>query len=103
MHSIGFDKRSIIIDGKREFLVSGAVHYQRSTPELWPRIGAADDLRGYRFFSSRARSRFNGSLSSASRSDTGRRDRYSSSHCSTRCFRLDPCARPGINDRASIM
>ena len=34
----GFDARSLIIDGKREFLVSGAMHYPRSTPEMWPEI-----------------------------------------------------------------
>ncbi|HEX2950762.1 MAG TPA: beta-galactosidase [Armatimonadota bacterium] len=36
--SVVFDKRSLIINGKREILISGAVHYPRSTPAMWPKI-----------------------------------------------------------------
>jgi hypothetical protein len=38
MPNTTFDKRSLIINGKRELIFSGAVHYPRSTPALWPRI-----------------------------------------------------------------
>jgi beta-galactosidase len=34
----GFDARSLIIDGKRELILSGAMHYPRSTPEMWPEL-----------------------------------------------------------------
>ncbi len=34
----GFDRRSLIIDGKRELILSGAMHYPRSTPAMWPEI-----------------------------------------------------------------
>jgi hypothetical protein len=34
----GFDARSLIIDDERKLILSGAVHYPRSTPEMWPEI-----------------------------------------------------------------
>jgi hypothetical protein len=34
----GFDARSLIIDDERKLILSGAVHYPRSTPEMWPQI-----------------------------------------------------------------
>ncbi|XP_057500684.1 beta-galactosidase 13-like [Actinidia eriantha] len=36
--SVTYDARSLIIDGQRELLFSGSVHYPRSTPEMWPDI-----------------------------------------------------------------
>ena len=33
---VTYDGRSLIINGKRELLFSGAIHYTRSTPEMWP-------------------------------------------------------------------
>uniref|UniRef100_A0A7N0U519 Beta-galactosidase n=1 Tax=Kalanchoe fedtschenkoi TaxID=63787 RepID=A0A7N0U519_KALFE len=32
------DARSLIIDGKRELLFSGSIHYPRSTPDMWPTL-----------------------------------------------------------------
>ena len=32
--SVPYDARSLIIDGQRELLFSGSVHYPRSTPEV---------------------------------------------------------------------
>jgi len=38
MSVVTADHRSILINGQRELLISGAVHYPRSTPAMWPRI-----------------------------------------------------------------
>ncbi|CAN8229350.1 unnamed protein product [Cochlearia groenlandica] len=35
---VTYDGTSLIIDGKRELLYSGSIHYPRSTPEMWPHI-----------------------------------------------------------------
>lgn len=32
--NVSYDGRSLIIDGKRELLFSGSIHYPRSTPEV---------------------------------------------------------------------
>ncbi|KAF5443788.1 hypothetical protein F2P56_036316 [Juglans regia] len=34
--NVTYDGRSLIINGKRELLFSGSIHYPRSTPEMWP-------------------------------------------------------------------
>ena len=36
--SITYDGRSLIINGKRILLISGAFHYPRSTPDMWPQM-----------------------------------------------------------------
>ncbi|KAI4963290.1 hypothetical protein ZWY2020_015112 [Hordeum vulgare] len=33
---VGHDGRSMVIDGERRLLISGSIHYPRSTPEMWP-------------------------------------------------------------------
>lgn len=38
MGTVSYDARAVRIDGKREFLLSGAVHYPRCTAEMWPAI-----------------------------------------------------------------
>ncbi|KAJ8490304.1 hypothetical protein OPV22_012025 [Ensete ventricosum] len=38
VRGVTYDSRSLIINGKRELLFSGSVHYPRSTPEMWPDI-----------------------------------------------------------------
>ncbi len=38
MRKVAYDKRAILIDGKRTMLVSGAIHYTRSTPGMWPSL-----------------------------------------------------------------
>lgn len=35
-YQVTYDGRSLIIDGKRELLFSGSIHYTRSTPDMWP-------------------------------------------------------------------
>ncbi|MCS6831641.1 MAG: beta-galactosidase, partial [bacterium] len=35
MPNIGYDHRAVTIDGKRTLLLSGAIHYPRSTPGMW--------------------------------------------------------------------
>lgn len=36
--SVTYDRRSLIINGTRELLFSGSIHYPRSPPEMWPAI-----------------------------------------------------------------
>ncbi len=38
MPTITADQRSLIINGQRQLIFSGAVHYPRSTPAMWPQI-----------------------------------------------------------------
>ncbi|GMJ15424.1 beta-galactosidase 5 [Hibiscus trionum] len=33
--TITYDKKSILIDGQRRILISGSIHYPRSTPDMW--------------------------------------------------------------------
>ena len=35
-YKVGYDHRSITINGVRTMLISGAIHYPRSTPQAWP-------------------------------------------------------------------
>ncbi|GMN48724.1 hypothetical protein TIFTF001_017899 [Ficus carica] len=37
-HGVVYDGRSLIINGKRELLFSGSIHYPRSTPDMWPEL-----------------------------------------------------------------
>ena len=39
-YKVAYDGRSMIVDGKKVLLLSGSVHYPRSTPEMWPSIFA---------------------------------------------------------------
>ena len=36
--SIAYDNRAVLIGGKRQLVLSGAIHYVRSTPAMWPRL-----------------------------------------------------------------
>ncbi|XP_019459770.1 PREDICTED: beta-galactosidase 15 isoform X2 [Lupinus angustifolius] len=36
--NVSYDGRAITIDGKRRVLLSGSIHYPRSTPEMWPSL-----------------------------------------------------------------
>ena len=38
MPTVSYDRRAIQIDGKRTLILSGAVHYPRSTPGMWPEL-----------------------------------------------------------------
>ena len=37
-YTVGYDHRAITINGVRTMLISGAIHYPRSTPNMWPYI-----------------------------------------------------------------
>ncbi|KAL4295477.1 hypothetical protein GQ457_12G030950 [Hibiscus cannabinus] len=36
--SITYDKKSILINGERRILISGSIHYPRSTPDMWENL-----------------------------------------------------------------
>jgi len=38
MAKVTLDSRAVMIDGRRTLLISGAVHYPRSTPAMWPAL-----------------------------------------------------------------
>ncbi|GMI81634.1 beta-galactosidase 8 [Hibiscus trionum] len=54
--TVTYDRRAIVIDGKRRVLVSGSIHYPRSTPEMWPDLiqkskdGGLDMIETYVFW-----------------------------------------------------
>ncbi|KAL8092369.1 beta-galactosidase 8 isoform X1 [Apium graveolens] len=54
--SVTYDHRAIVIDGKRRVLVSGSIHYPRSTPDMWPDLiqkskdGGLDVIETYVFW-----------------------------------------------------
>ncbi|XP_039138948.1 beta-galactosidase 11-like [Dioscorea cayenensis subsp. rotundata] len=35
---VSYDGRSLIINGRRELIFSGSIHYPRSTPDVWPEL-----------------------------------------------------------------
>lgn len=35
---VSYDHRAVLINGKRELVLSGAMHYPRSTPHMWPEL-----------------------------------------------------------------
>ncbi|KAK2995955.1 hypothetical protein RJ640_002497 [Escallonia rubra] len=35
---VSYDRRAVIIDGERKIIISGSIHYPRSTPEMWPSL-----------------------------------------------------------------
>ncbi|KAM7280137.1 hypothetical protein ACFE04_007271 [Oxalis oulophora] len=34
--NVTYDHRALVIDGERKVLISGSIHYPRSTPDMWP-------------------------------------------------------------------
>jgi len=46
MPNVSYDRVAVCLDGKRQLILSGAVHYPRSTPEMWPRILSASREAG---------------------------------------------------------
>ena len=38
MSQVSYDSRAMKIDGRRVLLFSGAIHYPRSTPAMWPQL-----------------------------------------------------------------
>ncbi|KAL9253007.1 Beta-galactosidase 12-like protein [Drosera capensis] len=56
MASVTYDRKAIIINGQRRILMSGSIHYPRSTPEMWPDLiqkaksGGLDVIQTYVFW-----------------------------------------------------
>ncbi|XP_051150207.1 beta-galactosidase-like [Andrographis paniculata] len=54
--AVSYDGKSIVINGRRKILVSGSIHYPRSTPEMWPELiqkakdGGLDVIQTYVFW-----------------------------------------------------
>lgn len=54
--SVTYDRNSIIINGEKKILISGSIHYPRSTPEMWPDLikkakeGGVDVIQTYVFW-----------------------------------------------------
>lgn len=54
--NVTYDHRALVIDGKRRVLISGSIHYPRSTPDMWPDLiqkskdGGLDVIETYVFW-----------------------------------------------------
>ncbi|KAF8370157.1 hypothetical protein HHK36_031788 [Tetracentron sinense] len=54
--TVTYDHRALVIDGQRRVLLSGSIHYPRSTPEVWPELirkskeGGLDVIETYIFW-----------------------------------------------------
>lgn len=54
--NVTYDHRALVIDGQRRVLISGSIHYPRSTPEMWPDLiqkskdGGIDVIETYVFW-----------------------------------------------------
>ncbi|TVU33106.1 hypothetical protein EJB05_24891, partial [Eragrostis curvula] len=54
--AVSYDRRSLVINGRRRILISGSIHYPRSTPEMWPGLiqkakdGGLDVIQTYVFW-----------------------------------------------------
>ncbi|XP_068647929.1 beta-galactosidase-like isoform X1 [Aristolochia californica] len=54
--SVTYDRKAVIINGQRRILISGSIHYPRSTPEMWPDLiqkakdGGLDVIQTYVFW-----------------------------------------------------
>ncbi|EPS64494.1 beta-galactosidase, partial [Genlisea aurea] len=55
--TVSYDDKAIIVGGKPRILISGSIHYPRSTPEMWPdliakaKAGGLDVIQTYVFWS----------------------------------------------------
>jgi beta-galactosidase len=53
---VTYDHKALIINGQRRILISGSIHYPRSTPEMWPDLikkakeGGLDVIQTYVFW-----------------------------------------------------
>lgn len=45
-YNVSYDQRAILLNGERTLLISGSVHYPRSTPAMWPSILQQSKLAG---------------------------------------------------------
>ncbi|KAK4789818.1 hypothetical protein SAY86_017122 [Trapa natans] len=54
--SVSYDSKALTINGRRRILISGSIHYPRSTPEMWPDLiqkakeGGLDVIQTYVFW-----------------------------------------------------
>nr|ACG30563.1 beta-galactosidase precursor [Zea mays] len=54
--AVSYDHRAVVINGQRRILISGSIHYPRSTPEMWPGLlqkakdGGLDVVQTYVFW-----------------------------------------------------
>ncbi|CAM8885522.1 unnamed protein product [Rhodiola kirilowii] len=54
--NVTYDHRSLIIDGQRKLIISAAIHYPRSVPDMWPGLvqtakeGGVDAIETYVFW-----------------------------------------------------
>ncbi|KAJ4970437.1 hypothetical protein NE237_003536 [Protea cynaroides] len=54
--TVSYDHRALVVDGNRKVLISGSIHYPRSTPEMWPDLiqkskdGGLDVIETYVFW-----------------------------------------------------
>ncbi|WRX33504.1 Glycoside hydrolase 35 [Theobroma cacao] len=54
--TVSYDSKAIIINGRRRILLSGSIHYPRSTPQMWPDLiakakeGGLDVIQTYVFW-----------------------------------------------------
>lgn len=54
--SVSYDQKAIVVNGKRRILISGSIHYPRSSPEMWPDLiqkakdGGLDVIQTYVFW-----------------------------------------------------
>ncbi|KAL2522463.1 Beta-galactosidase [Forsythia ovata] len=54
--SVTYDRKAIVINGQRRILISGSIHYPRSTPEMWKDLinkakeGGVDVIETYVFW-----------------------------------------------------
>ncbi|KAF5466457.1 hypothetical protein F2P56_016380 [Juglans regia] len=54
--SVSYDSKAITINGQRKILISGSIHYPRSSPEMWPDLiqkakeGGLDVIQTYVFW-----------------------------------------------------
>ncbi|XP_062147988.1 beta-galactosidase-like isoform X3 [Alnus glutinosa] len=61
--SVSYDNKAVLINGRRRVLISGSIHYPRSTPEMWPEIiqrakyGGLDVIQTYVFWNGHEPSR----------------------------------------------
>ncbi|KAI4355825.1 hypothetical protein L6164_004562 [Bauhinia variegata] len=53
---VSYDSKALIINGQRRIIISGSIHYPRSTPEMWPDLirkgkeGGLDAIETYVFW-----------------------------------------------------
>ncbi|PNX92946.1 beta-galactosidase-like protein, partial [Trifolium pratense] len=54
--SVTYDHKAIVVNGQRRLLISGSIHYPRSTPQMWPELiqkakdGGLDVIQTYVFW-----------------------------------------------------